>query len=223
MDLFFNLIPVRLTAVSMALMLTGSCAKFPRHPDGSAESILLYNLLRTGAPTQPTCRTRGFCYMFKTAVAQADAQSIGGVSSADTICSSNSARPAAATNTVKALLVAGTTRRASISANAGDGQIDWVLWPSTQYRRADGTTIIGTTQPTGLFTFPLAASFGPGGSAFHAGLTATWTTSGNDCGGWTNNLGTKDLGDENNVNSSAIFTGNIGCANPGYHLMCVEQ
>lgn len=46
----------------------------------------------------------------------------------------------------KALLADGINRRASVTGNAGDGQINWVLQASTVYSQATtGTPTIGTT------------------------------------------------------------------------------
>ena len=195
-------------------------------PSASGTVLLLANLLRTGAPSSASssCSSRGFCYIYPSQNSQASAN-VGGIASADSMCSTDGARPAAATFTIKAFLVGGATRRASQSANAGDGQIDWVLLDNEQYRQAKGDTVIGINGANKLFTFPLTAASGfvDSGIAFKTGLTARWLSSGNDWGPCANTVGHQDLGTGNANNPAAIAGGNIACANPGYYLLCVEQ
>ncbi|MCZ8155854.1 MAG: DUF1554 domain-containing protein, partial [Leptospira sp.] len=83
---------------------------------------------------------------------------IGSIAGADTVCMNDSAKPTQST-VFKALLVDETgcsgspCRRASITPNAGDGQIDWVFKPNTSYYRSDGTTLIMTTNGNAIFIF----------------------------------------------------------------------
>lgn len=199
-----------------------SCSGFTRSGaelDVKRDVFFLTNLLRSTGTS--SCSQRGFCYIYESQNSQASAN-LGGIAAADTMCASDGARPSAATYTVKAFL-AGSTRRASVSANAGDGQLDWVLLANQEYRQANGATVIGTTNSVRLFTFPLSAALVPNGTSFKTGLTATWTNSGNDCGSWATTAGNQDLGNGNVTGSTAIAGGVIACTNPGYYLLCVEQ
>ena len=54
---------------------------------------------------------------------------LGGIAGADAVCNSDAAKPSITPNIYKAMIVDGTTRKASTTTNAGDGQIDWVLLP----------------------------------------------------------------------------------------------
>lgn len=98
----------------------------------------------------------------------------GGIAQADAYCNLDSNKPEKLLSLgadYKAMLV-GDTRRASVSPNAGDGQIDWVLQPLQEYKRAD-ETVIGTTNSAGLFTFPLQ-NFFDGNYTIWTGLDQTW-------------------------------------------------
>ncbi|WP_000836869.1 endostatin-like outer membrane lipoprotein LenD, partial [Leptospira interrogans] len=136
----------------------------------------------------------------------------------------------------KALLADGINRRASVTGNAGDGQINWVLQASTVYSQATtGTPTIGTTNSKKLFTFPLTNKIRPDsitdfGSITWTGLNPNWTTAPYNCNNWTDgadiNVGT--IGNYNATSSNAIFDsalivpGLITCSSGG-KLYCVEQ
>ena len=149
----------------------------------------------------------------------------GGISAADTLCNASPpiARP------FKALLVDGTARIACTSAQcttsgAAEG-VDWVLAPNTQYVRADGTTVIGTTSGAAIFSFPLDASIGTSGLTYWTGLNTDWTTSTDSCAGWTQTSGvfaTQGLADFSDNN--AIAGVGESCATlAGAFFACVEQ
>ncbi len=76
---------------------------------------------------------------------------MGGIAGADGICNSDPAKPANS-GSYKAMLASGTIRRASVTPNSGDGQIDWVFRPNQAYVRLNGTLIM-TTNSSGLFIF----------------------------------------------------------------------
>lgn len=136
----------------------------------------------------------------------------------------------------KALLADGINRRASVTGNAGDGQINWVLQASTVYSQATtGTPTIGTTNTKKLFTFPLTNKIRPDSITDLVGITWTglnpnWTTAPYNCNNWTDgadiNAGT--IGNYNATSSNAIFDsalivpGLIACSSGG-KLYCVEQ
>ncbi|MBE7410986.1 MAG: DUF1554 domain-containing protein [Leptospiraceae bacterium] len=151
----------------------------------------------------------------------------GGISGADSICNSYVSKPAN-TGTYKAMIVLTGVRIASVTANAGDGQIDWVLRPNQFYTRPDGTPIT-TTNSVGLHDFAsnLTNSFGTNATAVRMGLNNTndWT-GGGGCLNWTSNNG-GDWGAfafPQTTNSQALFGGNLSCTptNPS-SLLCVQQ
>lgn len=209
---------------SLGAAVSCSGAPMTAGAEASGTLLLLANAPRSGTSAVSSCASRGFCYIYPSQNSQASAN-LGGIAAADSMCSVDGGRPAGATFPVKAFLVGAATRRASQTANTGDGQIDWVLLANQQYRQANGTTVIGTTNASRLFTFPLSAPSGmaPTGIGFKTGRTATWLNSGNDCGAWTNTVGNQGLGSGNASNSTAIAGGSIVCGNPGYYLLCVEQ
>lgn len=149
----------------------------------------------------------------------------GGVSSADQEC--NASPPFA--GTYKALLVDGTTRVACTSAacatNGAAEGVDWALAPSTQYVRADGTTVIGTTNAAAVFAFPLSNSLGTSGISYWTGLASDWTTSADNCTGWTATSGvfaTEGLADQ--VDDQSLDGVSESCASlAGAFFACVQQ
>ncbi len=152
-----------------------------------------------------------------------------GVAEADQFCMNDVNRPSA--DLYKAMLVksplgGGPERRASQNPNAGDGQIDWVLAPNTNYYRADGTTPVFTTNATGIFVFGAAMnSFAATPGDFWTGLTPDWrvTPPMQSCGGWSTNGGVQGrTGQSTAVNTDAISQASTPCATAA-HLICVQQ
>lgn len=147
----------------------------------------------------------------------------GGISGADAFCNSDSNKPIN-TGIYKAFLTLPGVRVASVTANAGDGQIDWVLKPNQLYTRPNGLPIM-ITNSVSLFTaFPLINSVYTAGDAIWTGFqgTSDWISIGG-CVGWTSTgaFGTYAVG--NAVNStSLLFGGNLSGANTG-RLYCVQQ
>ncbi|MBL8019258.1 MAG: DUF1554 domain-containing protein [Leptospirales bacterium] len=177
----------------------------------------------TSAPT-PSCSSSAFCYTYRTtALSNAN---LGGISGADATCNSNANKPGAATGTFKALLADDPTnaRRASVTANAGDGQIDWVLYANKQYRRSDGVTVIATSNANRLFTFPLTVGFIAGAGGHWTGFGAGWTSDATNCAGWTNGVaGTGRDGTDNGTGTGAISNILNNCNTTGPGLICIEQ
>ena len=133
--------------------------------------------------------SRGFRYLY--AVKPAARGAITSIAMADAACLA--AKPSGVT-AVKALLV-GTTRTACTSANCATGgateHLDWPLAPSTEYRRADGTTVIAKTNAKGLFD-TLSASIAIADDFVWTGLApngmgtgTNWTTSSSTCTDWS--------------------------------------
>ncbi|MBI3396638.1 MAG: DUF1554 domain-containing protein [Spirochaetia bacterium] len=149
---------------------------------------------------------------------------LGGIPGADSICNSDSAKPAN-TGTYKALIALAAVRVASLTANVGDGQVDWVLRPNQVYTRPDGTQIM-TTNAASLYVFGpnLTNAIGTTGSALWTGLNGDWTTAGGCGAAW--NDGTSGVfgryGVANAATQAAINGGNLACNNLG-SLFCVQQ
>lgn len=159
-----------------------------------------------------------------TTVSQFDGN-LRGVSGADDSCMSDENYPG--TGTYKALIVDSTNRVASVTANTGDGQVDWILQPNTDYVQSDGTTAIMTTDANGLFVFgELTNSITAGGSDYWTGLDANWQPGGDTtlCANWTSNSVTEDAnyGEGSFVNGRAIASDNSFC-DESLWLACVEQ
>lgn len=131
---------------------------------------------------------RPFRYLFATVPAQRS--SLSSIMAADALCTG--AKPSAV-GRVKALLV-GPTRTACTTVDCGGAgaaeHVDWPLAPSTEYRRLDGTTVIGTTNAKGLFDV-LRASIDTVDGFVWTGLAAnmantwtSWLTSPSTCAAW---------------------------------------
>jgi hypothetical protein len=136
---------------------------------------------------------RPFRYLFAT-VPSARA-SLSSIAAADALCMA--AKPSSVAK-VKALLV-GPTRTACTTADCAVGgageHVDWPLAPSTEYRRLDGTTVLGTTNAKGLFD-SLRASVDTVDGFVWTGLAAngantwtSWLTSPSTCAAWASTSG----------------------------------
>lgn len=154
---------------------------------------------------------------------------LGGISGADTICMTDTNKPAA--GTYKAFLVDGTNRRACATGNctvATGNNIDWVLAPATTYYRSDGTTPILTTNDAGISIFgTLTNSFLTDGTDYWTGLNSNWTTYFITCSDWTSSSGgdSSSGGTGDAIDSDAIDNFSGGCDAPllDTFLICVEQ
>jgi hypothetical protein len=152
---------------------------------------------------------------------------LGGISGADANCLTDSNNPLGPGNgNWKAMVVDGSARRACTNPGCSGGlseQIDWVLKPNTTYARPDGT-IIATTNPVGLFTFPLENAIAPLPSVYAwTGLDSSWQTTTTHCAGWTNNnSNTGTWAKVGDVTSQAIYASTAPCLNT-HRLYCVEQ
>lgn len=118
---------------------------------------------------------------------------ITGVEGADTVCDRDTNNPQRNCSRYKALIADGSNRYACSTANCGGGVIentDWVLQASTQYRRVDGTTVIGTTTAAGIFSYPVTNGFAATADDV---WTGSWTqgdwTSGQNCSDWSDGTG----------------------------------
>nr|WP_269155358.1 DUF1554 domain-containing protein [Leptospira mtsangambouensis] len=219
----------------MTLAFSFSCVDKSENSDlnSAAVALVTQNQSSSSATTANTstgtCATTGFCKIFATA---ATAIKTGGISGFDNQCQNDTNKPSGG-GTYKALASDGVNRRACSTANCSTGvseNIGWVLKPNKEYRRKDGTTVIGTTNASGIFTFPLTNSMEiisnlvvTNGIA--TGFVSDWTSSANDCLDWTSNAGgnLSTTGTWTSTNSGAIDGGGTsGCSNT-HMLVCVEQ
>lgn len=136
----------------------------------------------------------------------------GGVAGADGLCNAN---PPVA-GSYRALIADGTTRAVGIN---------WALAPNTKYVRADGTTVIGTTNANATFVFPLNASMGTIGVTIWTGLAADWSNSADDCNNWAGTAGfSATTGLADTTDSQAIMGVLENCATlAGSFFACVQQ
>lgn len=156
----------------------------------------------------------------------------GGIDTADGICQSDAIFKGF-TGTFKAFLVAGAgnIRTASITANAGDGQVEWVLQANKTYVQEDQTTVIQTSNANALWNFPLQNPASSSAGQFWSGMNNNWTTGGtpnsNLCDttsltSWTtasfgtpgvfNSLTNAILKDSNNLDCTTMI-----------HFLCIQQ
>lgn len=152
-----------------------------------------------------------------------------GIAGLDANCASDANKPSGG-GTYKALVSDGTNRRACTTANCGGGageHISWVLKANKEYRRSNGTTVIGTTTANGIFTFPLTNSFQAtitGTNAIVTGLNTDWTSNANDCTDWTTNGGGANMSFavHDDPTSATLSVGFQACSNTS-KVVCVEQ
>ena len=157
-----------------------------------------------------------------------------GILAADALCMKDANYPG--TGTYKAMIVDGVNRIASVTANAGDGQVDWVLKANTKYFQSDGTTQVMTTNANKLFTFgTLDNPFDAVPTDMYwTGLNLDWTTypdqGGNNqnCSGWSYNTsnaapyGTFAMGGLTD-NGAIYWSFNAFCHIQQFYLICVQQ
>lgn len=136
----------------------------------------------------------------------------GGVAGADALCNASPPVP----GTYRALIADGVTR--ALGTN-------WALAPDTKYVRADGSTVIGTTNGNAAFVFPLNAGMGTSGVAIWTGLNADWSSSDDDCNNWSGTAGfSATAGLADTTDSQAIMGVLENCATlAGAFFACVEQ
>ncbi|WP_243394003.1 DUF1554 domain-containing protein [Leptospira meyeri] len=230
----FTRIFILVASVTMTLALSFSCEDKSESNDLSTAAIaLVAQNSSSPSSTTGTCATTGFCKMFATNTAATKNSGIAGL---DSNCQNNANKPSGG-GTYKALVTDGVNRIACTTANCSGGtseHIGWVLKPNKEYRRKDGTTVIGTTTANGVFSFPLSnsveslANMASGGyptNATATGMNADWTSNASDCLDWTTNAGgnSSTVGTWDNTGSGLIGgAGTSGCTNQ-HMLVCVEQ
>ncbi len=161
---------------------------------------------------------------------------LGGITGADAKCNSDAGKPTG-TGTYKAFITDGTVRRACSTTNCTGGvseNLDWVLKPATAYYKADGTTLVFTTNASGTFSTPsdIKATVGEVTSEFWSGIysnTASggWTTlTPNTCTSWTVTTGSALRGFPGVIpatNTGDWFGKNNATCSTTRNLLCVEQ
>jgi hypothetical protein len=151
---------------------------------------------------------------------------LGGAQGADNKCNSDPARPQGTTNW-KALISATPERTACTSANCSTGLVEnfnWVLRPNTLYRRLDGQ-IIGTTNGSAIFVFPLQNAMDSNSYDVWTGLLNSWIQyNPYNCSNWKSNSGFESgrSGMSDYMTGYAIDYGDLPCSNL-HSLYCVEQ
>lgn len=158
----------------------------------------------------------------------------GGPAQADAICMSDANRPPG--NRLWKAMVVGSTRKACGTSNCGGGateHVDWVMRPSTQYVRVDGSTLIGVTIPSaGIWAFELANSPSALGASPWTGLRTDWVMeSGAVCHEsapftpWVRNQSAQagTVGKSDSVETEAISFVSTQPCDSFQPLYCVEQ
>ena len=202
-----------LAFVALCTLFVGGCNE--DKDDTAVTAAILLGLSNTGCST---------CKMF---VTNSNATLNAGISGLDSQCSSDANKPSGG-GTYKAMVADGTNRIACTTANCGGGtgeHTDWVLKPNKEYRRADGTTVIGTTTANGVFSFPLTAAIQTtivGTNSTATGLNTNWTSSANDCANYTTTGAITSNGPHDDTSSNLLSVGTASCGNT-MKIICVEQ
>ena len=123
-----------------------------------------------------------------------------------------------------------TRRVACLTANCGAGAgeaVNWVLEASREYRREDGTTVIGTTTSGGIFSFPLDNAITSTSTEVWTGMTTTWAsgtnmTSAPACAYWQSQGASGTVGDASSTGTALLSSTTTLCSNTRA-LICVEQ
>lgn len=156
-----------------------------------------------------------------------DGATMAGVAGADAHCMADTNKPS--TGTYKAMIADQTNRISCVNAMCSptdptDGT-DWVFQPSTAYYQSDGTTLIGTTTTTRLFTFNVANGFSNTATEFWTGIGSNWGSIGANCTKWTATTAvTSRFGTANAVDSTLISSGGSAVAcTTARAIACVEQ
>ncbi|HBS05242.1 MAG TPA: hypothetical protein DEA96_09770 [Leptospiraceae bacterium] len=154
------------------------------------------------------------------------------IENADAFCNVDSNNPAPL-STFKAMMHFGASsgRRGPCSTSNCSGgaseHVDWVMTPDTEYRRIDGTTIIGRTNlNAGIFPVDstgLDAGFSATGTEYWSGMNSDWTFASLNCGLWLESTGYNGIsGDPTVTFTDALAIGPTGCGS-SLPLLCVEQ
>jgi hypothetical protein len=101
------------------------------------------------------------------------------------------------------------------------------MTPYTRYYRTDGTTLIGTTTASGIFSAPLENAFNETEVISWTGMAQDWTNNHQCATNWSsNNSGWHANAGDNDETDASAWSKDFGI-NPScdtaYHLICVAQ
>lgn len=151
-----------------------------------------------------------------------------GIDEADNFCDQDRANPARNTGSFRALLVDPANRVASATANAGDGQVAWVLQASRRYGKGKRLRRVFDSDTNAIFVFgQLRRSPGGGRGRYWTGLNPDWTSGPEHCTNWSVGTGGANRGMRGRANArdSVAITdssSNNRC-NRNSRLLCVQQ
>jgi hypothetical protein len=103
---------------------------------------------------------------------------------------------------------------------------DWVLIPEMEYRLPDGKTLIGETNESGIFTFPLKNPLSSSSLKLWTGFADYWTTpyySFESCAQMTNQRETGFVGDASSVSADLLKESKLKSCKAKLSVICVEQ
>lgn len=148
-----------------------------------------------------------------------------GISGIDSDCTANAVGAGLPASNYRALLMTtgGTTIRNQTT--------NWVLKPNKEYRRQNGTTVIGITNSSSVFSVfsaSLTNSFVGAFTNIYSGITVTsdtvWTPNANNCSNWTSAAAVAAQGANGNFTTVlSIDSGTSQTCNTGVAVYCVEQ
>ncbi|MBL8018731.1 MAG: DUF1554 domain-containing protein [Leptospirales bacterium] len=161
---------------------------------------------------------------------------LGGPTGADALCNNSAQSTNKPSGTYKAMVVDSSTRRPCATPTdpncSGGMDPSWIMQPSTTYYRADGTTVVFTTNANGIVVFGTITQITTSSFGVWTGLNADWTNHGNDCSAWTSSSGgapgpstrgKQGQSDQTNGSTLAVApAAGQNCATTGY-VYCVEQ
>lgn len=181
-----------------------------------------------------SCENTGFCYIFiSDSTSNGDFDSLGnsngnGIKEADALCNADANKPN--DSVYKALLSATDTRQACTSANCetegAQENLDWVFQPNTEYRRPDGTTVIGTTTEAALLINPLDNSVdgGSGPARVWTGTTHNYRIDPSNCTNWSNGTsGVDGLNGDPASDNPTFLSDTFQNCDTTAAVYCVEQ
>ena len=159
----------------------------------------------------------------------------------DALCTADANKPAG--GTYKAMFTtttAGQVRIACLTPNCDEGgageNTNWVMKPNTNYYRADGTTLVGTTNIGGVFPLNVGQNLSNSISSVDEwswtgfnGWDNVWST-GLNCSDWTSSAHTTDGREGHGTGTTGNGNGNEGAiagwlqfCDLALHLICVQQ
>jgi hypothetical protein len=224
--------------IAMAYTADVSSASLSLPPNASLSLAVIVKDLSGNEALYPlaSVNTPGGKLIFVTAAPGNEVSGAVGISGADAACASDSNAPDF--STFKAMLVDGASRVACTSSDCSGGvaeHTDWVLTANTPYVNIAGGAL-ATTDANGLFgnTFSSTIYVGTNDEPpAWTGLNLDWTTSSDNCAGWTSTSGSGEGGypkfiiptppDTGNNTPAYAFSSNTFSCTGSFPVYCVEQ